>query len=92
MKLKQPKIPYKTDKEIEKEITEILDGKGNHPHGNKLRKASKILSMYKTKEEIKQLFIEEYKKKYKPLQKGKTTLEEIKKESLEAAAKTKSIK
>ena len=88
MKMKQPKIPFKSDKEIETEITEILEGKGNHPHAGKLRKAAKMLGVFKTKEEIKQMFIEEYKKKYKPLQKGKITLEELKKQSVDSVKKT----
>jgi len=80
MKLKQPKIIPKTREEIEIEITEILENKGNHKHGTKLRQASKILSMYKTKEEIKQLFIEEYVKKYGELSSGKTTIKKMQEE------------
>jgi len=90
MKLrKQKEIPFKTDEEIETEIKEILSGKGKHKHAGKLRKAAKMLRAFKTPEEIESLFIEEYKKKYKPLQEGKTTLEDIKKESLDAVKKSK---
>jgi len=90
MKLqKQEEIPFKTDKQIETEIKEILSGTGKHKHGGKLRKAAKVLSAFKTQEEIQELFIAEYKKKYKPLQEGKTTLKDIKKESLEAVKKSK---
>ena len=77
MKVKQPKIIPKTRKEIELEITEILENKGKHKHGNKLRQAAKVLSLYKTKEEIKSLFIEEYVKKYGELSSGKTTIKKM---------------
>lgn len=92
MKLgKEKKIPFKTDKEIEIEITEILEGKGKHKHGRKLRKAAKVLSVLKTPEEIKQLFIDEYKKKYGALQSGKISLEELKNQSVKDAEKAKTV-
>jgi hypothetical protein len=81
-------IPFKSREDIEKEVTEILEGKGNHPHAGKLRKAAKVLSAFKTKEEIKELFIEEYVKKYGLLQTGKISLDELKKQSVAEIKKT----
>ena len=80
MKIKEPKIIPKTREEIELEITEILENKGKHKHGAKLRQAAKVLSIYKTREEIRQLFIEEYVKKYGELSSGKTTIKKMQEE------------
>jgi hypothetical protein len=80
MKMKKQMIPYKTDEEMEMEVKEILAGKGHHPHGGKLRQAAKMLRAFKSKEEIEKLFIEEYKKKYKPLMNGTVSLGELKKQ------------
>ena len=82
--MKQPVIPHKTDKQIEEEITNILNGKDRSQRGAMLRKASNALTLFKgmSKEQVKAMFIAEYKKKYGDLQTGKKTLDQIKSESV----------
>lgn len=87
--MKALKVKFKTDKEIENDIDACLSGRDKSQRGTMLRSAAKALSLMKTKEEIRQLFIDEYKKKYGDLYSGKKSLEQIKQESLEDAKKAK---
>ena len=82
MKLGKIKIPHKTDKQIEKEITRILEGKDKSIRGKMLLKAAQTLILTgKTKEQVKTEFITQYKKKYGALETGKISLNELKKQS-----------
>jgi hypothetical protein len=85
--MKQPEIPFKTDKQIEDEIENILSGRDRSQRAAMLRKASNALTLFKgmSKEQVKEMFIAEYKKKYGDLQTGKKTLEQIKSESIAEA-------
>jgi len=86
MKLgKQKKIEPKTRAEITQEIEDIFAKKINTKRAKMLRKASTALRSLKSQEEIKELFVEEYVKKYGELSSGKTTVEELKKSSVQDA-------
>jgi hypothetical protein len=71
--MKQPKIiiPHKTGKQIEDEIDKILAGKDRSVRGRMLFGAAKALLLHKSKEEIRNEFIAEYKKKYGALETAK---------------------
>ena len=82
-------IPKKSDKQIEEEIDSILTGKDHSNRGKMLRTAAKTLRVLHSEEDIKKMFIKEYKKKYGELQSGKKTLEQIKQEAIEDSRKAK---
>lgn len=72
MKLLKQKVPHKSDKQIEEEITRILDGKDKSMRGRMLLKAAQtIILTGKSKQEVKAEFIAEYKKKYGALEQAK---------------------
>lgn len=89
--MKKMVVPKKTDKQIEQEMEDVLNGKDKSYRGRMLRNAAKALSLHKSKEEIKKMFIQEYKKKYGDLQKGKTTLEQVKQEAVKNAKKAQKV-
>jgi len=75
------KIPSKSRKEIELEINNIYDGKDHTPRGLMLKRAMIPLKMTMSRQEIIDLFVGEYVKKYGELSSGKKSLENLKKES-----------
>jgi len=89
MKEMKVKIKPKSREEIEKEIDDILAGKDKSPRGIMLRNASKALKFHKTNKEIRDLFVEEYVKKYGELSSGKKSVEQLKEESLADIKKAK---
>ena len=89
MKVKKEKIEPKTREEIEKEIDDVLSGKDKTQRGNMLRKSVLVLKAFKTKEQIRQLLIDEYVKKYGEISSGKKSIKQLKKESLEDIEKAK---
>ena len=89
--MKKMVIPKKTDKQIEEEIEGVLNGKDKSYRGIMLRNAAKALSVHKSKEEIKKMFIEEYKKKYGLLQTGKISLDELKEGAVKDAKKAQKV-
>lgn len=89
--MKKMVIPKKTDKQIEEEIEGVLNGKDKSYRGIMLRNAAKALSVHKSKEEIKKMFIEEYKKKYGLLQTGKISLDELKAGAVKDAKKAQKV-
>lgn len=89
MKLRKTKIPTKTRTEIEQEIEDVLSGKDKSKRGKMLRRASKGLMFTMSKEQIKDLFVKEYIKKYGELSSGKITIEELKEQSLKDSKKAR---
>ena len=85
------KIPKKSKEEIEKEITDILKGKGHGQREIMLRMASKSLRVFNTQEEVIKLFVDEYIKKYGQLESGEKTLEQIKQEAIKDTATAKRL-
>jgi hypothetical protein len=81
------KLSYLLVRQIEDEIENILSGRDRSQRAAMLRKASNALTLFKgmSKEQVKEMFIAEYKKKYGDLQTGKKTLEQIKSESIAEA-------
>jgi len=80
--MKNLKIPFKTDKQCEEEIDNIISGK------NKSRNAwvvRRFIALHKKMGEpesfIRDALVREYKIKYGQLQKGKISLEELAKQS-----------
>ena len=80
MKLLKQKFPTKTREQVEKEMDDVFSGKDKSGRAKMLKKAAFAMKAFKTKEEIKQVFVEEYIKKYGELSSGKTSLNKIKKE------------
>jgi hypothetical protein len=87
--MKQIKIQPKSRKQIEDEIDGILAGKDRSQRGTMLRNAANALRVMNTAEEIRQMFIQEYIKKYGELESGKKTIEQIKQEALKDSQKAK---
>lgn len=92
MKLFKQKIPTKTREQIEKEIDYSLSNKDQSQRGKMLKKARFALLALYPKEKIREMFIDEYIKKYGELKTGKTSLEQIHKESITNAKKLEQIK
>jgi len=85
------KVPKKTKEEITKEITDILKGKGHGQREIMLRTAAKSLRIFNSEEEIINLFVKEYIKKYGQIESGEKTLEQIKQEATKDIASAKRL-
>ena len=79
--LKKTKVPEKTREEIEKDIDNAISGNDKTQRGLMLRRSALGLMAFYPKEKIRQMFIDEYIKKYGELKTGKTTLNKLKKDS-----------
>jgi len=79
--LKKQKFPEKTREEIEKDIDNSMSGNDKSQRGTMLRRATLSLMAFYPKEKIREMFIDEYIKKYGELKTGKTSLSKLKKES-----------
>lgn len=80
--MKEIKIQPKSREQIETEIGNILAGKDHSQRGMMLRNAARALSAFNTKEEIKEMFVKEYIKKYGQLERGEKTIEQIKQQAI----------
>jgi ParB-like chromosome segregation protein Spo0J len=80
--LKKPKIPFKTDKQCEEEIDNIISGRNKALNARIVRTWIKARLTVEPIETIRSNLIREYKQKYGDLQKGKKTIDEIQKEAV----------
>jgi len=78
---KPKKLPEKTREEIEKDIDNAINGNDHSQRGKMLRRTTLGLMAIYPKEKIRQMFIDEYIKKYGELKTGKITFKKLKKQS-----------